>query len=77
MMNMDKPTSRRKKDPPLKRQCHRCNGTGLAPCRICAGRGKVMAGVDANGSAIFNMCSGCLGRKTGKCPTCNGEKFLS
>jgi len=60
----------------IKRQCHRCRGTGLAPCRICAGSGRVMVGKNLNGSAIFDRCSGCLGRKTGRCSHCGGEKFV-
>jgi DnaJ-class molecular chaperone len=68
--------SRKKKPPPeIKRQCHRCNGSGLAPCRICAGSGRVMIKKDINGTPQFDRCSGCLGRKTGRCPHCGGERF--
>lgn len=73
---MHKPTSRQKKVPDLKRQCHRCNGTGLAPCRICAGRGAVSAGNDIQGQPTFIRCSGCLGSKTTRCATCGGERFI-
>jgi len=61
-------------DPP--RRCHRCAGTGLAPCRVCGGSGKLMRGADANGRAVFGPCEGCYGRKTVRCQTCNGQLFL-
>ncbi len=73
-MNMH--TRKRTKTPEVKRQCHRCHGSGLAPCRICAGRGKVMSGKDLNGMPKFINCTGCMGRKTGRCPKCNGERFV-
>ncbi|NKX43213.1 hypothetical protein [Roseicyclus persicicus] len=58
------------------RRCHRCNGTGLAPCRVCGGSGKLLRGADRNGHPQFQRCDGCLGRKTTRCPTCHGQLFL-
>jgi len=67
---------KRSKVAEVKRQCYRCNGTGMAPCRICAGSGRVMAGKTFDGKPKFDRCSGCVGRKTGRCPKCQGERFI-
>jgi hypothetical protein len=64
-----------KADQPVHR-CHRCNGLGVAPCRTCGGSGKLMRGADRNGHPRFGRCEGCYGRKTTRCPTCNGQLFI-
>jgi hypothetical protein len=58
------------------RRCHRCNGTGQAPCRVCGGSGKLLRGADFNGHPTFGPCEGCFGRKMVRCQTCNGQLFV-
>ncbi len=66
-----------RKHPPqkdaIKRRCHRCHGSGRAPCPICSGRGEVMQGTDVNGAPIFGQCEGCYGLKHVRCAHCSGE----
>jgi hypothetical protein len=57
-------------------RCHRCNGTGQAPCRVCGGSGKLLRGADRNGHPRFDRCEGCYGRKVTRCPTCHGQLFV-
>ena len=69
-------TSRhRKAQDEYKRRCHRCRGTGQAPCQICAGSGEVLKGKTYNGGPIFMRCQGCFGRKVNRCNVCCGEGF--
>jgi CCR4-NOT transcription complex subunit 6 len=63
-----------KGDPP--RRCHRCNGTGLAPCRVCGGNGRLMMRTNRNGTPSFGRCEGCYGRKLVRCSTCCGQLFV-
>ena len=58
------------------RRCHRCNGTGTAPCRVCGGSGKLMRGADINGRPQFGQCEGRFGRKMVRCQTCNGQLYV-
>jgi hypothetical protein len=69
-------TSRGKPEAYEKRRCSRCRGTGDAPCGICGGVGQVPKGADTEGHTMFARCDGCLGRKTVRCPTCGGERFV-
>lgn len=73
---MDRRASRKKQIPHEKRLCHRCHGTGRAPCAICGGSGEVAKGTDATGRPKFGRCEGCLGTRTARCPTCGGERFI-
>ncbi len=57
----------------VKRRCHRCAGTGHAPCPICSGSGQAIKGKDFNGRLQFGRCDGCFGNKTRLCSACNGE----
>lgn len=61
---------------PVKRRCHRCQGTGRAACPICNGRGEVVTGTDVNGNPLFGQCTGCFGLKTARCPVCSGEGYV-
>jgi hypothetical protein len=38
--------------------------------------GKVPMGANSDGHPMFGRCDGCLGRKTVRCPTCGGERFI-
>jgi hypothetical protein len=38
--------------------------------------GKVPKGANCDGHPMFGRCDGCLGRKTVRCPTCGGERFI-
>jgi DnaJ-class molecular chaperone len=58
------------------RRCHRCNGSGIAPCRICGGSGQVLKGRSINGAPEFIRCDGCYGRKSGRCSACHGQRFI-
>lgn len=69
-------TSRGKPDLYEKHRCSRCRGTGDAPCGVCGGSGKLPKGCDAHGHTMYGLCEGCLGRKTVRCPTCGGERFV-
>lgn len=69
-------TSRGRPEPYEKTRCNRCRGTGHAPCGICGGVGKVPKGANSDGHPMFGRCDGCLGRKTVRCPTCGGERFI-
>jgi len=72
---MQPPTYRRKKDEHVKQRCHRCRGTGRAPCPICNGTGQVLKGRDRLGHAEYGRCEGCFGLKTTRCSNCGGEGF--
>ncbi len=61
---------------PIKRRCHRCQGTGRSQCPICKGSGKVLRGTDVNGNPQFGPCSGCFGLKHTRCSVCSGEGFV-
>lgn len=74
-MHLNRTMKKAKTDAPPRR-CHRCNGSGVAPCRVCGGTGKLMRGADANGRPMFGQCQGCFGRKMMRCQTCNGQLFL-
>ncbi len=77
MMDTYRPnTHKAKQATPALVRCHRCSGTGFAPCRICGGAGKSMAGADLNGHPVFTRCEGCLGRRTSRCPQCHGQLFI-
>jgi hypothetical protein len=68
---------KKKTDHPVAlRRCHRCQGSGQAPCRICGGSGRLLKGADSNGHPQFGRCEGCYGRKTTRCTTCNGQHFI-
>lgn len=69
-------TSRKSKAEHVPHRCHRCNGSGVAPCRTCGGTGRLMRGADANGRPTFGRCEGCYGRRTTRCTTCNGQLFV-
>jgi hypothetical protein len=69
-------TSRGKPEAYEKHRCHRCSGQGMAPCGICGGSGHVLKGSDSDGHPLLGRCDGCLGRRTVRCPTCGGERFL-
>lgn len=58
------------------RRCHRCRGTGFAPCQICNGSGAVAKGRDLFGNVQFGGCSGCHGMKNRKCTNCGGTGLL-
>ncbi|SMC12344.1 hypothetical protein ROA7745_02169 [Roseovarius aestuarii] len=73
---MQKKTPDGKQTPPIKRRCHRCHGSGRAPCEICGGKGEVPQGKDAYGNQKTGRCSGCFGSRTRRCATCNGEGFF-
>ena len=68
--------SRKSKAEDAPHRCHRCNGTGVAPCRTCGGTGKLFRGADRNGRSTYDRCEGCFGRKTTRCPTCLGQLFI-
>ena len=70
------PGSRTTQSPPVKRRCHRCHGSGRAPCQICGGTGQVMMGTDGQGKPRFDRCNGCFGIKTTRCSACGGDGFL-
>jgi hypothetical protein len=59
----------------IKRQCHRCYGTGRAACQICGGAGQHASGTDRMGNPRFVVCGGCIGTKLAKCMVCGGEGF--
>ena len=63
-------------DTPVKRRCHRCHGSGRAPCQICNGSGQVLIGTDGQGKPRFDRCSGCFGVRTKRCTACGGEGFM-
>jgi len=67
---------RKAKVDPVKRRCHLCMGTGMAPCRVCLGKGEVLSGRDFNGRVQFASCAGCFGKKTLRCMHCNGEGLV-
>jgi len=67
-----KAPSRRKRAEHVLRRCHRCRGTGNAPCQICGGAGEVFRGRDLFGKAQHNRCAGCFGTKSTRCSTCAG-----
>lgn len=58
------------------RRCHRCHGSGRAPCTICNGKGQSVKGRNLEGLPIFGQCEGCVGLKTSRCTSCGGERFL-
>lgn len=60
----------------LNRRCHRCNGSGEAPCPICFGSGRVLKGRDRLGKPNMERCDGCLGRRTTKCSFCGSVGFV-
>ena len=62
--------------PDVKRRCHRCHGSGRAPCQICNGSGQVRKGNDRQGRPHFERCEGCFGLKTTRCRVCSGEGFV-
>ncbi|WP_371223308.1 hypothetical protein [Roseovarius sp. 2305UL8-3] len=68
--------TRKTKVEPIKRRCHLCMGTGMAPCQVCLGKGEVVNGRDVNGRARFVPCVGCIGKKTLRCRHCNGIGML-
>jgi len=72
---MKKHSARQNQVPHVKRRCHRCHGTGRAPCQICGGTGRVLKGTDINGYPQFQRCEGCFGNKTTRCSACGGEGF--
>ncbi len=74
---MQPPHHGKKQETPVRRRCHRCHGSGRAPCQICRGTGQVVTGTDARGRQTFDRCGGCFGVKTTRCPTCGGEGFLA
>ena len=59
--------------PHQKLRCHRCLGSGRAPCQICRGRGEDIVGYDLNGQPRLQTCSGCYGTRTRLCSYCGGE----
>lgn len=63
-----------KADP--KRRCHRCHGTGRAPCGSCGGQGRVLTGKDRLGHPVHGQCNACYGTRTRKCNNCSGEGFV-
>lgn len=65
------------KGTPTRRRCHRCHGSGRAPCRICAGKGEVMLGTDGQGRPRFGPCTGCMGLKHTRCSQCGGEGYVA
>lgn len=65
--------SRPEHQPAVKRRCHRCRGSGRAPCQICNGTGQVQQGKDQFGKQQFGTCGGCFGLKTTRCAICGGE----
>jgi hypothetical protein len=38
--------------------------------------GKLPRGADFEGHVTFTRCDGCFGRKTVRCPSCGGERFI-
>jgi hypothetical protein len=54
------------------RRCHRCRGTGRAPCQVCNGAGDVLRGRDLFGKAQYSKCGGCFGTRSCRCSTCAG-----
>ena len=65
----------KKQVPYVKRRCHRCHGTGRAPCQFCNGSGQVAKGRDKFGNALFERCVGGFGTKSRRCTVCGGEGF--
>ena len=65
----------KKQMPHVKRRCHRCAGSGRAPCQICGGAGRVLRRVDAQGHQEFGQCEGCFGVKSRRCGHCGGDGF--
>lgn len=59
------------------RRCHRCTGSGQAPCQVCFGKGTTHRRLDRFGKPIHDRCDGCFGRKTTRCGLCNGAGFTS
>lgn len=70
---MERYAPRKVQTPYLKRRCHRCRGTGLAPCPICGGTGQIYKGRDGFGKPKHDRCDGCFGVKSRRCSVCNGE----
>ena len=66
---------RKTKPPHVKQRCHRCRGSGRAPCPICQGTGQVFKTKDRLGAPVFGRCDGCFGAKTRICAHCSGEGF--
>jgi len=66
----------KKKLQAIKRRCHRCYGSGNAPCQICGGSGEVLMGKDIHGKLKFGRCSSCYGTRTRRCSYCNGEGMV-
>ncbi len=62
--------------PHQKRRCHRCHGSGQAPCQICGGSAKVPKGRDARGHPVLGRCDGCLGRGRIRCGVCGGDGMV-
>ncbi|QFT79379.1 hypothetical protein FIU89_02055 [Roseovarius sp. THAF27] len=59
------------------RRCHRCAGSGQAPCQVCFGHGTTHRRTDRFGKPVHDRCDGCFGRKTTRCGLCNGDGFIS
>lgn len=72
---MTQPGPRKPKTPYVKQRCHRCRGSGRAPCPICQGTGRVFKGKDRLGTPLYDRCDGCLGARTRVCSHCSGEGF--
>lgn len=72
---MENHTPRKKQMQHVKRKCHRCHGSGRAPCQICGGSGQVAQGRDDRGGPKFGRCEGCFGTKTRRCLMCSGTGF--
>jgi DnaJ-class molecular chaperone len=64
------------KTPPIKRRCHRCQGSSRAPCQACGGKGEVMTGRDIFNRPQFSRCTGCFGLKTTRCAVCGGDGMI-
>ncbi|MCR9151563.1 MAG: hypothetical protein NXH83_15435 [Rhodobacteraceae bacterium] len=73
---MENFSPRKKPAEPVKRRCHRCRGTGRAPCPICGGAGQVPGGTDRQGNPQFVRCSGCFGARAMRCSQCGGDGYL-
>ena len=76
MISMERNMLGQKNDASAKRRCHRCRGSGRAPCQICNGAGQMLKGKDHLGKPKFDRCDGCFGMKTTRCAVCNGEGMI-